>query len=50
VPLVIFTGDRKKMGEFVNPPWLKILAWLVAVIIAVLNVILLFYMFQNWGK
>jgi manganese transport protein len=50
VPLVIFTGDRKKMGEFVNPAWLKILAWLVAVIIAVLNVILLFYMFQNWGK
>jgi manganese transport protein len=21
VPLVMFTGDRKKMGEFVNAPW-----------------------------
>jgi len=50
VPLVIFTNDRKKMGEFVNPLWLKVLAWFVAFIIAVLNVILLFYTFRDWGK
>jgi manganese transport protein len=50
VPLVIFTGDRRKMGEFANPPWLKILAWLVAAVIAVLNVILLFYTFREWSK
>jgi len=37
VPLVIFTGSRKKMGEFVNAPWLQGLAWLVAVVIAGLN-------------
>jgi manganese transport protein len=36
-PLVIFTSDRHKMGEFVNPGWLKVLAWTVAVIIAILN-------------
>jgi manganese transport protein len=36
-PLVIFTSDRRKMGEFVSPGWLQVLAWLVAVIIAVLN-------------
>ena len=30
------------MGAFVSPPWLKALAWLVAVIIAVLNVWLLY--------
>jgi manganese transport protein len=41
-PLVIFTGDRHKMGPFVNPRWVKILAWSVAVIIAVLNVWLLY--------
>ena len=41
VPLVIFTGDRRKMGEFVNPRWLKMLAWSTAVLIAVLNVWLL---------
>jgi manganese transport protein len=37
VPLVIFTGSRKAMGEFVNAPWLKGLAWAVAVLIAGLN-------------
>jgi manganese transport protein len=37
VPLVIFTGSRKKMGEFVNAPWLQGLAWFVAVLIAGLN-------------
>jgi len=37
VPLVIFTGSRKKMGEFVNGPWLQGLAWFVAVLIAGLN-------------
>ena len=41
VPLVIFTGDRAKMGEFVNATWLKVLAWSTAVVIAVLNVWLL---------
>jgi manganese transport protein len=38
VPLVLFTGEKKKMGEFVNPPWIKILAWLTATIIIGLNV------------
>ncbi|MGD0736901.1 MAG: Nramp family divalent metal transporter [Terracidiphilus sp.] len=37
VPLVIFTGSRKKMGEFVNGPWLQGLSWLTAALIAGLN-------------
>ena len=37
VPLVLFTSSRKKMGEFVNAPWLQGLAWVVAVLIAGLN-------------
>jgi manganese transport protein len=37
VPLVMFTGDRRKMGEFVNARWLKALAWTTAVLIAGLN-------------
>ena len=40
-PLVRFTSDRLKMGEFVNPVWLKGLAYVVAVVIAGLNVWLL---------
>jgi manganese transport protein len=41
VPLVMFTGDRAKMGEFVNKRWLQTLAWVTAVVIAGLNVWLL---------
>jgi len=37
VPLVMFTSDRKLMGEFVNPPWLKALSWFTAALIAGLN-------------
>jgi len=38
IPLIRFTDDRKKMGEFVNPPWIKFLAWTTAIIIVSLNV------------
>ena len=41
-PLMRFTGDRAKMGRFVNPLWIKFLGWTTAVIIIVLNVKLLF--------
>jgi manganese transport protein len=41
-PLVIFTSDAKKMGQFANPLWMKALAWIVAIVIAVLNVWLLY--------
>jgi manganese transport protein len=44
-PLVAFTSDPHKMGAFVNPRWMKVLAWTVAVIIAVLNVWLLYQTF-----
>ena len=46
--LVQFTSDRAKMGEFVNPAWLKGLAWTVAIVIASLNFWLLFQTFQGW--
>jgi manganese transport protein len=38
VPLVMFTSDKEKMGPFVSPAWMSALAWVVAVIIALLNV------------
>ena len=40
VPLVMFTGSKLKMGEFVNKPWLKVLVWVIAAIIIILNVYL----------
>ena len=45
-PLMRFTGERAKMGEFVNPLWIKLLGWTVAAIIIVLNVKLLFDSFM----
>ena len=48
VPLVMFTSDRRLMGEFVNPRWLKILAWITAAHIAVLNAYLLVVTVRDW--
>lgn len=47
-PLVMFTSDPKKMGTFVNPRWLKVLAYSVASLIASLNVWLLYQTFRGW--
>ena len=47
-PLVKFTSERAKMGEFVNKPWLKVTAWGVALVIAVLNGWLLVQTFAGW--
>jgi manganese transport protein len=41
IPLVRFTSDKSKMGEFVNPRWVTRLAWLVASIIVTLNVVMI---------
>jgi manganese transport protein len=42
IPLILFTNDRHKMGHFANSRGTKILAWIVATIILVLNLYLLF--------
>jgi manganese transport protein len=49
-PLVMFTSDKLKMGEFVNPQWIKVLSWIVAVFIAALNAWLLVQTFSVWLK
>jgi manganese transport protein len=48
VPLVYFTSQRKKMGEFVNSPLLIGAAWTVAAVIMGLNAWLLIGTFRNW--
>jgi manganese transport protein len=47
-PLVRFTSDRLKMGAFVNPFWLKALAYVVAVAIAGFNAWLLVQIVGGW--
>ena len=45
-PLLRFTDEKAKMGQFVNPLWIRILGWTTAAIIIVLNVKLLFDTFM----
>src|SRR5687767_15507368 len=47
-PLVMFTSERAKMGEFVNPLWVKIIAYTVAFLIASLNAWLLVQTIRGW--
>ena len=48
VPLVFFTSQRRKMGEFVNSRPLAALAWAVAATIVGLNAWLLLGTFRIW--
>jgi manganese transport protein len=47
VPLIQFTNDRRKMGEFANCRWVAVLAWFVAAAIIALNALLLVLVFRG---
>jgi manganese transport protein len=47
VPLVQFTSEREKMGEFTNRPWVIVLAWVMAAVIILLNALLLYLVFRG---
>ncbi|MBV9008518.1 MAG: Nramp family divalent metal transporter [Verrucomicrobia bacterium] len=46
-PLMRFTGERAKMGEFTNPRWVKLLGWTTTIVIIVLNLKLLWDTFAG---
>jgi manganese transport protein len=48
IPLVYFTSDRKRMGNFASNIWLQIGAWGCAIFILVLNIWLLLGQFREW--
>jgi manganese transport protein len=48
IPLVMFTSDRRLMGKFVNPQWLKFMAWAVAILLVGLNSWLLIQVGMDW--
>jgi manganese transport protein len=50
IPLVWFTSDRQKMGEFANRRWERWLGWSLAAIIAALNLFLLYQTFTDQGS
>jgi manganese transport protein len=48
IPLIHFTSDRKRMGVFANPAWVRMLAWPVAFIIVGLNFWLAWGVISGW--
>ncbi len=49
IPLVHFTNDRTRMGVFANSGWVRVLAWITAALIVVLNVWLLVSSVREWA-
>jgi manganese transport protein len=47
IPLIQFTGNRGKMGEFVNSRITSVIAWLVAIAILFFNAELLWLIFRD---
>jgi len=47
-PLVKFTGDKTKMGRFVNSRILSVTAWVVTIVIIALNVFMLGQVVRGW--
>lgn len=50
IPLIHFTSNKKEMKGFAIKLWVKILAWISAGVIVVLNIKLVTEEIANWGK
>jgi manganese transport protein len=50
IPLIHFTSDRRRMGAFANPRWLKLLSWTAAAIIVALNIRLVWVTLAGWRQ
>jgi manganese transport protein len=48
IPLIHFVSDKKKMGQFAIGLFTKVIAWLIAGIIVVLNIKLVFNELTGW--
>jgi manganese transport protein len=48
IPLIQFTGDRRKMGDFATPRTFNVLAWGVATVIIGLNSLLVWQQIGVW--
>jgi manganese transport protein len=48
IPLIHFNSDKKAMGIYVIKPWVKIAAWIIALVIVSLNVKLVIQEIEGW--
>ena len=49
IPLIHFTNDKQRMGQFANHGWVRGLAWLCAILITGLNTWLFFQSVSDWA-
>ncbi len=49
IPLIHFTNNKQRMGVLANRLWVRVLAWLTAVLIVVLNVWLVILSVRDWA-
>jgi manganese transport protein len=50
VPLVHFTSDPRRMGEFASRGWLKGLAWACGLVVVGLNAVLIYLQLDKWAE
>jgi manganese transport protein len=48
IPLIHFTNDRRRMGDFANKGWVVALSWTTAAVVLLLNVWLLVQGISEW--
>lgn len=48
IPLIHFTSDRRRMGSFASPAWVRVLAWATAVLILGLDIGLAVQAISGW--
>lgn len=48
IPLIHFTSDKNKMGVFASKAWLKLVAWIIAGVIVLLNLKLVYDELVKW--
>ena len=48
VPLIHFTSDRTRMGAFANALWVRVLAWITAIVVIGLNSWLAYASIKDW--
>jgi Mn2+/Fe2+ NRAMP family transporter len=46
--MLLLINRKDLMGEYVNPGWFNVIAWLTAAIVIVLSVMLMVQQFQQW--
>ena len=47
IPMLLITGQRKYMGDFVNRPLTKVIGWIICAAIVALNFVLLYLTFSG---